>query len=346
MLSLTASAVDSSDCLSEYNNATSEQFCNICTSETGASPLRDRCSLCASKCPSTADTAICAIDGAESADAMLDSLIYIWAAAERCDKSGMAGSAVQCSVDVSSAIESVNHMINFILKAVQKCGGALQGEHAKCGMVVGELTDSLAGIAATSSGIAEHCPKDVEPPLAGTPAIEMLPQKSYHKFARCIIDLKSLLKSVLKATARIMMLQKQTSGTYNVLQVVDAFAAMGQYIAGAVGHCSEAENEAASCASEVIGLVKQLGSLSSAGEAMSRECSLSSAQRLYLDKPMEIAISPLRKYMNIGLVIMMPFAGVGSYLAGRRVEGATRRVNGRTLSRIPEAQEMLANTLA
>jgi len=305
-----------------------------------------------SKCPTTPsnnsiDPAICAIDGAESADAMLDSLIYIWAAAERCDKNGMAGSAVQCSVDVSYAIESVNHMINFILKAVQKCGGALQGEHAKCGMAVGELTESLAGIAATSSGIAEHCPNANQPPLKNAPALEMLHNEKFfrHKFAHCLIDLKSLLKSVLKATARIMRLKKSKS-THNILQLVGAFAQMGEYIAGSVGHCSQPENEPASCASEIIGLINQLTKLSSTGVAMSRECALSSTQRLYLDSPMGIAASPFRKYVNMGLVIMMPLAGVGSYLAGKRVELATRRGDGRTLSRAPEAQEMLTTPRA
>merc|ERR1719482_414010 len=98
-------------------------------------------------CAEGKDTAKCALNGAEAVDEMLDSALFIMASMLRCDKSTCAHCQIRCALDVSTAIESVNAMVNVILKAVDKCGD-LNTEHADCGLAVGVLTRSFAGLAA------------------------------------------------------------------------------------------------------------------------------------------------------------------------------------------------------
>merc|ERR1719191_976065 len=103
-------------------------------------------------------TSKCALNGARAVDDMLDSAVYIMASVVRCDKSnGAEADAIRCALDVSSAIESVNGMVNVILKAVNSCG-KLKTENHKCGLAVGVLTESYAGLAAAASGIVAKCP--------------------------------------------------------------------------------------------------------------------------------------------------------------------------------------------
>merc|ERR1719262_1161217 len=108
---------------------------------------------------SAADHGTCALNGARAVDDLLDGATYIWASVQRCQKPGTGnkkGNQVLCAMDVSAAIESVNAMVNVILKAVEDCEG-LQGEHEKCGMAVGVLTKSFAGLAAASAGVTAKC---------------------------------------------------------------------------------------------------------------------------------------------------------------------------------------------
>merc|ERR1719230_1603729 len=70
---------------------------------------------------------------------------------------------------------------------------------------------------------------------------------------------------------------------HNALHVVAAFASMGEFIAGSVGHCSKPTNDDAACASEVLGLLRELHDLGQSGERMSSMCFSETPQRLYDD---------------------------------------------------------------
>merc|ERR1719387_2182090 len=109
---------------------------------------------------SAASTSECALNGARAVDDLLDSATYIWASVQRCQKPGtgnMKGNPILCSLDVASAVEATNAMVNVILKAVDKCG-KLEGKNTKCGLQIGVLTKAFAGLAASASGVAAKCP--------------------------------------------------------------------------------------------------------------------------------------------------------------------------------------------
>merc|ERR1712034_86102 len=112
----------------------------------------------------------------------------------------------------------------------------------------GELTETFAGLASDSAGINAHCVKGQEVPTVGNPGILKLP----HKFAHCVIDSKSLLKSVLKAAMHALSLKENCKENEeneearacprNIIRVVATLTEIGEYFAGAFGHCSMPTN--------------------------------------------------------------------------------------------------------
>jgi len=275
----------------------------------------------------------CAINSILVADELMNSIIFIWQGVNRC---GKGHKAAECSVDISNAIQSVTGMINVILKAVATCGDSFNLKVA-CGAAVTQVTGSMAGVAATASGIAEHCPKTSIKPIPG------LVQQSTgvggatfdHGLAYCIVDSKNLVKSVLRLSVRIADASEMCKGanaggntcglfgiTAGILGVLGAVGEMGEFIAGVVGHCSKPENQPAACASEVLGLLRNLAELSQAGTIMGNVCELSADERLYLDNARGGVEAPDNTNSNLptsALVALLPMTAVLSFVAGRRI---------------------------
>merc|ERR1711988_1940908 len=123
--------------------------------------------------------------------------------------------------DVSSAIEAVNAMVNVILKGVEKCGH-LEGEHHKCGLAVGVLTKTFAGVAASSSGVTAKCPNALngnkgltflitQPGVAtGNSALASAAQQA--SFAQCLVNVKDLTKNIFKAAKRLVTVKGNCDG--------------------------------------------------------------------------------------------------------------------------------------
>jgi len=254
----------------------------------------------------------------------MNSIVFIWQGVIRCGKPGH--DAAECSVDVSNAIQSVNGMINVILKTVNDCGAAFNPKQV-CLASVGEVTAAMAGIAATSSGIAEECPKTAMKPL---PAIVtgLDGGKFNHALAYCIVDAKALVKATLKMSVRIVDASEVCKGNFidctsGILGVLDAVAQMGEFIAGVVGYCTQPDiNQPAACASQVLGLIRNLNSLGYTGTEMAKACSLSSAERLYLDNARNGVQTPGTKDSNspmLALAALLPVTGILSFVAGRRM---------------------------
>merc|ERR1719253_1494536 len=108
------------------------------------------------------------------------------------------------------------------------------------------------------------------------------------KFGHCIVDIKGSMKSIFKAIKRIMTVRENCDDGsskhcyHNSLKVVAALASVGEYLAGAVGHCQTGFNADAYCASQVMKEVNELDNLAKAGVAMARDCHAESDSRLYL----------------------------------------------------------------
>merc|ERR1719158_1191889 len=106
-------------------------------------------------------------------------------------------------MDVSAAIEAVNAMLNVILKAVENCGG-FEGQHEKCGLAVGVLTRSFAGLAAASAGVTAKCQFKLDflvtKPGVNDGTSTLASAARTASFGKCLVDVKDTTKSLFKAT--------------------------------------------------------------------------------------------------------------------------------------------------
>merc|ERR1719158_2214647 len=217
--------------------------------------------------------ASCALNGARAVDDLLDSAVYIMASIVRCDKSSYTPNdqGIRCALDVSSSIESVNAMVNVIVKAVDKCG-KLKTENRKCGLAVGVLTEGWAGLSAASAGIVAKCPNNLNhhhsletvgqamanagastgainnnlhgnqfaPVLSGN----MQNLQGGQSFGQCIVNVKGSMKSLFKTIKRIMTVKHNCKDpaskkcAHNDLKIMAGLIGMGEFLSGAIGKCT------------------------------------------------------------------------------------------------------------
>jgi len=268
----------------------------------------------------------CVLNGARAVDDMMDSAVYIMASVVRCDKSnGEDADDVRCALDVSSAIEAVNAMVNVILKAMDHCG-SLNVEHKECALAVSRLTESWAGLAAASSCMVAKCPNEFNHgvPLdtvgqsmtnAGASIGQTNNRQHGNQFAaipgnhqftnlqggasfgQCIVNIKGTMKSLFKAVKRILSVVEYCEGSAkecaeNDLKVMAALIGMGEYLSGAIGKCtpitaagSLKTKRSAICSQYSLKLIEELGVAGRASTKMTEDCALTPSQRLYLDRP-------------------------------------------------------------
>lgn len=296
----------------------------------------------------------CLLDGGSAANELMDAGIFIWAASQRCGREAHVKSDIlKCEIDVASAIESVNAMINVILKAFYKCG-TLKTLNPGCGLAVSKLTQSSAGIAAAVGGLMQKCPDTwpngtslQEEFAPGFQPHDALKWKRAFKMpfqvgiAMCVLDAKDSLKSLMKAIKAITTVKEQCaeSGrecTANVFRIIGAFAGLGEFLAGAVGHCRSTPKSLVHCGSEIAMLVHHLTVLAEAGTVMSKHCNRvmqvipivpfsdsgqKTPSQLYDE---DLVVLPQRrpstqpsKYVTVLLAAMIPATAVMSFVGGR-----------------------------
>jgi hypothetical protein len=265
----------------------------------------------------------CVVDGAEAVSDLIDSTMFIWASLERCGKKD--SSEIKCEVAITSAIESVNNMINVILSAVDKCGSLNTGPHKECGKSVGRLTASVAGLAAGAGGIAEKCPKafahqshTAEWSEAGS--------------VMCVVELKHVATSLFKTIKVLMKVSKAKSNdATNGLQVVAALAGLGEFLAGAIGQCSVnlKGTKDIACGEEIARLVKDVTKVSVNGIDMHKKCEEHikfatevvemqvPAPRLFLQTDQTEADQTPTISANLMLGAFLPVTAIVSFVGGR-----------------------------
>merc|ERR1711904_138019 len=129
----------------------------------------------------------------------------MWAAIDRCEKSK---EEIKCSVGILSTVQSLNGMLNVMLKALNKCGDFAPTDY-KCTMAGLALTKASAGIGATAANVAQHC-EHPSATLTGSSSIANgnWPQQDP---AQCIVDIKDSLKNLFKAVRSLMAIQNKCS---------------------------------------------------------------------------------------------------------------------------------------
>jgi len=258
------------------------------------------------------DQAACAVEGSMSVGPLADSVMNIWAATQRCVK---GGSKVECEIDITSAIESVDATITIIVKALAKCG-ALHTEHAACGMAVNHLIRDSAGLASEVGGALNACPWPVKANgLAVPKKLETATTLGY-----CVSDATNSMKTLF-AAVRSLSTMHADSDAHNSLKLVQVLSELGSFLAGSVAHCESAiagkEDSKAECASTVQGMVANLMNVADVGMKVHKACALSEDERLYLETDAQKA-SPSSSSMPLAMAALLPISAVLSFVAGSR----------------------------
>jgi len=274
----------------------------------------------------------CIVDGAEAVSDALDASMFIWASIARCGKSG---EMVKCEIGVSSAIGSVNSMINVILGAVNQCG-SLNTVNKECGMAMGKLTKHTAGIASASGMVVQKCSQG---PAHGL-------NWNHADGALCVVNVKNLAKSLFKTVKSLLSVnsnceaQNSPECVANALQIVGAFTGMGEYLAGAVGKCSpDGAHKGSLCAAASQRLVQQLTTFSEGAIDVSQTCGSTPAppapERLYSAKVKKVNASSTT---NLLLAAFLPVTAIVGFIGGR-VFGSRRSARStHTMVPVPDVE--------
>jgi hypothetical protein len=266
-------------------------------------------------------TLTCAIDGAGAIDSTINAAIYMWASTARCAKGGAHENDIKCTIDIASAVKSVNDMVNIIVGAVEKCGD-VNTANAGCGEAAGGLTSAAAGLTAASANVASW----VKDKATGGDAVI---DGSVTNLGKCIINTKSTANGLFQAAASIQAAQKgcgegakEDVCAVDALQIVSVLSGLGSAIAGSVSHCSHSGNADASMSSGILNLVSALDAVASAGIKISQKCEVSDARLFEIESGKASATA--NNSLSLVLAALLPVAAVLSFVAGRRMSRKTQ----------------------
>jgi len=217
------------------------------------------------------ETGSCVVNSGDAVSDAMDASLFIWAASKRCGKKGLE---IKCEVDVTSAIKSLQSMVNVILTTVDQCEG-LNAWNKQCILQSGKTTEHLTGLMAASGEVAQKCANNKAAANgAGEAAAPVM----------CSMNLKDVTKNIFKVVNDFQNTKQDCDGSddrrcaANALHVAGAFSAIGQYLAGTVGQCKRAADASKKttksnlCAQASLALIEYLTKVSADGILMSQKC--------------------------------------------------------------------------
>lgn len=265
--------------------------------------------------PSAEAQGWCVLNGAAAINDLMDAGVYTWAASQRCSAVGLKMSGpVKCEIDVATAAESVNRMVNVILRAVEECG---QVKQDACGMAAGKLTAHFSGVAAASGGVVQECPNPLQKQQnlvmrdhirengAGLPLND--PNWFEGEQATCAVDIKDSLNQVFEASIAISKAGKNCGKdgkcAYDAIEIISAFAGLAKYLMGTIGHCTHGalpvKDFPLTCSENIAGLTRSIMGFIADTDELQQACGLKPG---FItpdsDGPKEIILVPQARLYN------------------------------------------------
>jgi len=270
----------------------------------------------------TLASAQCAVEGGGAVAPLGEAIMNIWAATTRCEK---GGSSMECEIDITAAVSSVDSMISIIVKSLADCG-YLHMKHPACGMAVNQLITDTSGLASEVGGALAACPWPVKETGVAVPAkLQQTTTLGY-----CVVDATNSVKTLFAAVHQMSTMHADCESAggkcdHNALALVEVLSQLGSFVAGAVAHCKGAAGVAADtkavCASTVQGMVSNLVNVADVGMSVHKACALTAEQRLYLENDAEKATSSSSS-LPMALAALLPISAVLSFVAGSRFSKA------------------------
>merc|ERR1712070_1225200 len=279
--------------------------------------------VCAHGAADAETTGTCLLDSSEAVSDALDAAMFMWAAVDRC---GKTAEEIKCSVGIMSSVQSVNGMINVILKAMHKCGD-FNNVDAQCTMAGLELTKASAGSGASAANVAQHCENGNLATNTGTGTSIANGNWPQQDPAQCIVDIKDSLKNLFKAIRSLMAVtNKCQMGSEHcasdVMSIMAALSGFGGYLSGAVGHCSPPATVTGSvCGQASLQLTQDLEKIGQAGIRLHEHCG-AAATRLYSDIQVKKVQSKsgFASSTNLILASFIPVTAIAAFVGGRFVK--------------------------
>lgn len=264
-------------------------------------------------------TGQCLMDSGEAVSDAMDAAMFMWAAIDRCEKEG---EAIKCSVGILSTVQSMNGMLNVVLKALNKCGDFIPSDY-KCTMAGLKLTKASTGVGSTAANVAEHC-QNATATIKGVPKSIANGNWPQQDPAQCIVDVKDSLKNLFKAVSGLMKVQNRCQMgsekcAADILGVTAALTGMGGFIAGAVGHCSPPDTVQSSVCSEAsLLLVEDLNKVAQAGVEIHEHCMMTSARLYEQLTTKKLEKTSFATPTNLILTAFIPVTAVIGFVGGSR----------------------------
>jgi hypothetical protein len=270
----------------------------------------------------------CALEFGGFVDGTLDSIVYMWSASKRCDKSyspvnpSLAG--IACAEDVASSIQAGLSTLDNLVSMLKPCGWVKKevSIFSKCVDSIGGLLANSAGLAASAAKIADHCTLDTPPTY---PLVEKLTP-----LGRCFANIGDSAKSLLALSVTLSAVAKHKCKGYEctaaILILVHVASKFGEAFATAFDECSLSpvggkgpRNQQASCAGAIFGLVDGLTGLSAHGYIVSQACKTDVKKSLRLIQSTEsLEDSTNSNSMMFAIAAAIPLAAVVSFFGGLR----------------------------
>lgn len=279
----------------------------------------------------------CAMEAGEAVDHLVHSILYVWAASERC---GSEGAPVTCEIDVMSTIHSVSSLADAVLKVLEGCGKLpLRAELVgyECGKGVNALTSGSTGLAAAISGIAHRCPK-MKP---GTAWQAKPPAVTKIEPNKCIVDVGKIVSSSFKATKTLMAIKQVCTSSADPsecplksISIVSLIADVAAFIASSVRDCGglhgmgvkgvgwAVSDDAAGCGEAILEMISSLNEIAAIGMKIPNMChfdtSLPTLSAYDASDSDSLASRLSSGSVTLALAAVLPISMVFSFFGGSR----------------------------
>jgi hypothetical protein len=274
----------------------------------------------------------CALQFGGFVDGTLDSIVYLWSASKRCDKSyspvnpSLAG--IACAEDVASSIQSGLSTLDNLVSMLKPCGWVKKevAIFGTCVDSIGGLLANSAGLAASAAKVADHCTLDTPP------TYELVEELT--PLGKCLSDIGDSAKSLLALSVTLNGIAKHSCKgkmcTAAILVLIHVASQFGEAFALAFDHCSLSpvggkgpRNQQASCAGAIFGLTDGLTGLAAHGYLMSQACKTDveepvKAIRRYIESNEPVEDSTTSSSMTLAIAAAIPLAAVVSFVGGMR----------------------------
>jgi len=257
---------------------------------------------------------------------MVDSALYIYVSTKSCSKTD---DIEQCVSDISSVVDSVMGVGEFMMKVFKTCG-EISTSNYDCAIAGTKLTGDLAAVSAGAALAAKDCKKTdvIEPGTGG--------KYDYSDMHVCTVNVGTAMAG-LQAAITSMMTVKGKCDTGNggkcfsaVLDIISAVGNLAVFLENVVTDCSQDDMRVINpCSTDIGAILSGLAATASTSITIKDKCTPKSTPNHYVKyEETDAPLNPTHNGANLltgMLVVFLPITGFASYYGGSRLKDRQAR---------------------